>query len=214
MNRPIGRLFILGDSYSTFEGHIPEGFAPYYTSIPHTDTDVTKVEQTWWHIFVRQTKAALVRNCSWSGTTICNTGYDGCDNSNRSFIARLDRLLADGFFNSHPVDTLLVFGGTNDAWSNAPLGEYVRHGWTKEDLYAVYPAVFYLADRLKNTLPEVRCVFVLNCDIKDEVTEVLKAACDAYGFAYVMLHDIDKTSGHPTVRGMAQIAEQLACLAE
>ena len=26
----LGNIFILGDSYSTFSGYIPEGYAPYY----------------------------------------------------------------------------------------------------------------------------------------------------------------------------------------
>lgn len=40
---------VLGDSYSTFEGFIPKGYATWYspTALPET-TDVNKVEQTWW----------------------------------------------------------------------------------------------------------------------------------------------------------------------
>ncbi|WP_439711458.1 SGNH/GDSL hydrolase family protein, partial [Duncaniella muris] len=31
-----------------------------------------------------------------------------------------------------------------------------------------------------------------------------------YGAGIVILHDIDKRAGHPTVKGMTQIAEQIA----
>lgn len=39
---------VLGDSYSTFEGFIPKGYATWYTTAVQKATDVNKVEQTWW----------------------------------------------------------------------------------------------------------------------------------------------------------------------
>ena len=39
---------VLGDSYSTFEGFIPKGYATWYSpTAPPETTDVNKVEQTW-----------------------------------------------------------------------------------------------------------------------------------------------------------------------
>lgn len=37
LNQPIKNLIIIGDSYSTFEGYIPEGYAFYYSSKAGTD---------------------------------------------------------------------------------------------------------------------------------------------------------------------------------
>lgn len=37
-----GKLYIIGDSYSTFEGCIPEGFAAWYFSGGTDATDVTE----------------------------------------------------------------------------------------------------------------------------------------------------------------------------
>lgn len=40
---------VLGDSYSTFKGFIPKGYATWYSpTTPQETTDVNKVEQTWW----------------------------------------------------------------------------------------------------------------------------------------------------------------------
>ena len=40
---------VLDDSYSTFEGFIPKGYATWYSpTTPPETTDVNKVEQTWW----------------------------------------------------------------------------------------------------------------------------------------------------------------------
>lgn len=44
----LGKIYILGDSYSTFEGCIPEGNASWYFRAPSDNTDVTDKKQTWW----------------------------------------------------------------------------------------------------------------------------------------------------------------------
>ena len=56
----IGNTLIFGDSYSTFENHIPEGYAVYYSAQESPNTDVRKVEQTWWHRVMAQAGLELV----------------------------------------------------------------------------------------------------------------------------------------------------------
>jgi hypothetical protein len=122
----LGNVLIMGDSYSTFEGYNPEGYRHYYAPVPRpdTNTDVVKVEHTWWHPLLAKTNANLILNNSWSGSTIGYTGYNGDDNSQTcSFIYRLRQLIAEGFFEKNKIDTVLVFGGTNDNWCCAPLGK-------------------------------------------------------------------------------------------
>ena len=41
-------VVILGDSYSTFDGYVPEGFAVWYDSNVKEQNDVCEAEQTWW----------------------------------------------------------------------------------------------------------------------------------------------------------------------
>lgn len=216
----LGNIFILGDSYSTFEGYIPEGFATYYlNSGPHylvahpdeaqpTERDVHTVEQTWWYPLANE-HGKLILNCSWSGTTICNTGYDGCDNSKVSFIARLEKLLNEGFFDENKIDTFFLFGGTNDSWSNAPLGEKIHTGHTKEDLYCVFPAFSYLINLLKTRLPEVKVYCIINTWLKPEIDEYYRSVCEDQGVDAIVLHDIDKICGHPSIKGMRSIKEQI-----
>ena len=43
----IRTVAILGDSYSTFDGYIPEGNASWYFTHPQGDNDVVRVEDTW-----------------------------------------------------------------------------------------------------------------------------------------------------------------------
>ena len=80
---------IFGDSYSTYAGHIPEGYAVYYSGKRATPPDLEDVSETWWHRLITETGSTLVRNDSWSGSTICYTGYNNTDCSETSsFICR------------------------------------------------------------------------------------------------------------------------------
>lgn len=215
----LGNVFILGDSYSTFQGYIPEGYAHYYgeegpnylESNPEmklTANDVCDVAHTWWYDLIKE-NGTLLRNCSWSGTTICNTGYHGKDYSKISFIARFEKLLKEGFFEENKIDTFLLFGGTNDSWSDAPLGEAIDTGWSTADLYNVLPAFSYLINLIVSNLCNTKIYCIINTELKSEITEFYKLTCKKNGVDVIELHDIDKIDGHPTIKGMAEIKEQV-----
>lgn len=112
-------IFILGDSYSTFKGYIPDGYLSWYTEGKSGATDVVSVTQTWWWQLINSTDSHLVRNDSWSGTTICNTCRPTLDVST-FFINRFEKLVKDDFFEQKEIDAVLIFGGTNDCWIDAP----------------------------------------------------------------------------------------------
>lgn len=207
------RLLILGDSYSTFEGYVPEGYNPYYHPVygeGQPSSDVTRVDQTWWGILCSELGLELVRNDSWSGSTICHTGYNNTDCSKtNSFIFRLERLISEGFFENNEIDTVILFGGTNDAWARSPVGELKLSGHTEEDLYSVLPAVGYIIGRLTRVLPKARLLVVVNTGLGPVVTKGLTDASLHFGVQFVKLRDISKHGGHPGALGMAQIAEQV-----
>ncbi len=82
---------ILGDSYSTFEGYLqPDTNSIWYYTIPRHKTHVVSVRQTWWHQFIKENDYRLCVNNSFSGATICNTGYRQADYSDRSFITGME----------------------------------------------------------------------------------------------------------------------------
>lgn len=208
----IGKTFLLGDSYSTFENQIPKGYLTWYlTKYPKEridETDVNKLEQTWWYQFFHETKSELVRNCSYSGTTICNTGYDGADCSNKSFIARLDKLIEEGFFNKNRIDTFLLFGGTNDTWAGSPVGELMYSGWSRKDFFKVLPAFTYLLHQIRENISGARVLCMMNDELSEGIAEGFKEACAEYGVETIELHNIRKTFGHPNINGMMDIKNQ------
>ncbi len=201
------KALIFGDSYSTFEGCVPDGYAVYYSPRECDYTDVRKVEQTWWHRVMSRTGLELAQNNSWSGSTIGYTGYENADTStSSSFIFRLRQLIGKGFFDENRIDTVFVFGGTNDSWSDAPLGEPKFENWEESELYFVLPAVCCFLWLLRQTLPQAKIYCLVNTEIKTEITDCMKAACSRYGITPVEFDHIDKTCGHPTIRGMQDIA--------
>ncbi len=208
--KSLGNVLILGDSYSTFWGHIAGDCRPYYTPT-YKDSDVHRVEDTWWHRVLAATGSTLLENSSYTGTCVCHREYHGGDNKEFSFIGRLERRIANGFFATHPVDTVIVFGTTNDSWSNAPLGEAkfsdFAPDWTAEELYTVRPACSYLLYRIRAVLPHARVLVLLNYGLKPEIGAHLKEACEVFGAELITLPDMDKMNNHPTVKGMGEIAD-------
>lgn len=196
------RVSILGDSYSTYEGYLtPDTNAVWYWDHEWDCTDVRSVRQTWWHQLLRETGMKLCVNNSFSGATVCYTGYDKADYSDRSFCTRLNRLGSP--------DIILIFGATNDDWAHSPIGEYKYEGWTRQDLYSFRPAMAYMLEHLIDHYPNVRLYFILNDILSDTINESVMTICKHYEVPVIRLHDIDKQCGHPNVKGMRQICEQV-----
>lgn len=197
---------IMGDSYSTFKDYIPEGYAHWYDVGVN---GVMGVEDTWWKTLFSKIKCELVRNDSWSGTTICHTGYEGKDVSDRSFITRARSLIDDGFFEREKIDTVLVFGGTNDSWANAPLGELKLGEVTEGELYSVLPGVCYYARLLRQGVPKARTIFIVSPILKEEIREAVFTAAEHFGCEAVLLSPFDVINDHPSDKGMRQIADSI-----
>ena len=200
-------VFIIGDSYSTYKGYIPEGYNSYYSDERTAEPVVAGVEKTWWRILARENQLDIVMNDSFSGSTVCNTVRETLTVES-SFISRIDKYIGSGFFDESKIDLMLIFGGTNDSWIDAPIGELKYAGQTSEELKRVLPAFCYLIGKARTVAEKV--VVIINSDLKEEITCGFCEACETLGVKYLRLEGIDKKNGHPTELGMEQIAEQVA----
>lgn len=201
---------IFGDSYSTFKGFVPSNYAIYYGEGEAPESGVTHVSHTWWYQVCEEGGLQLVLNNSFSGSTIGYTGYGNTDCSHStSFIYRLKQLKEKGFFEENQIDTVFVFGGTNDSWSNAPLGEEKYGDWEEEELFSVLPAIGYFLNLLKETVPKATIYCLINTEIKREITDCMKQACARLNIVPVTFESIDKKDGHPTREGMKDIKESV-----
>lgn len=197
---------IFGDSYSTYNGYIPEGYPTYY---PNADVD--DVSKTWWASLGKQADICFAQNNSWSGSPLGFTGYNNTDCSSfGSFIARYRQLKNEGFFEKNQIDCVFVFGGTNDSWADAPLGEVKLSDWADDHLFCVLPAICYFTCVLKTDFPSAEIVLIINTGIKKEIQDCFIEAAKHFGVTYVRLQDIDKENNHPSAKGMAAICEQVA----
>lgn len=193
---------VLGDSYSTFEGFIPKEHPEWYrTNVNKAATDVDKVEQTWWWQVVKNGGYKLGVNDSYSGSTVCFTGYDDADFSDRSFVTRATNL--------GTPDIILVCGGTNDSWCGAKVGEYKYEGWKRADMYYFRPALAKLYTVLREHYPNVEIYFILNDCLRDDINESVDVISKHYGVPVIKLSGIDKQNGHPNVKGMKTFADQV-----
>lgn len=200
------KVSILGDSYSTYGGHVsPDWNFAWYNGSDGGDkaghNDVKSVDQTWWRLLCKEKGYTIEKNNSFSGSTVCYTGYGKNDYSDRAFITRMCNL-------GNP-DIIFVFGGTNDSWAKSPVGSYQHEGWLRKDLYAFRPAFCYMIHYLKQNYPSARIINICNSELSPEVTETEARVCEYYGVTNVQLHDVDKQWGHPSVAGMRAICDQV-----
>ncbi len=203
----LGNILILGDSYSTFDGYNPEGNEVWYKVGGHENTDVTEVSDTWWWKLLREVDGTLVLNESYSGSTVCNTERPQIPRT--SFVCRLNGLIERGFFNENQIDTVFLFGGTNDSWIDSPIGETQFSDFTKSDLDNVLPAFGYALKKLRETSPNAKLVVIVNTDLKAEIAEGIKCAGEHFGATMVALKDVRKQAGHPNREGMTDIKNQI-----
>lgn len=200
------KVSVLGDSYSTFGGAVqPETNLCWYNG-PDSgwdkNNDVKELDQMWWSILCSENGMEMERNNSYSGSTVCCTGYGKKDYSDRAFITRV--------LNLGNPDIILIFGGTNDSWAQAPVGDFKYADWTKEDLFSFRPAFAYMLHQLKQAYPKAQIYNITNTQLSKDVTESMDTICRQYGITNIRLQDIDKQMGHPSQAGMKAIAAQVA----
>ena len=193
---------ILGDSYSTFEGYVePSTNEMWYYEENGNKTDVNNVTDTWWWQVINEGGLKLCKNNSYSGSTIGYRGYDGNDYAARSFLTRMDDLGCP--------DILFIFGATNDSWAGEPVGEYKYEGWTKADFYTFRPAMAYMLHHVKRRYPNVHIYFLLNSELREDITNSCIEICRHYNISCIQLQEIHKINGHPSVKGMKSISQQI-----
>jgi hypothetical protein len=200
-SQQVKNISILGDSYSTFEGHIPKNNKTWYFKGDKASNDVTNVEEIWWYMLAEEMNYKLIVNNSYSGSTICNTGYKKEDSSETSFVTRMKNLGSP--------DIIFVFGATNDFWVGSPIGEFKFDDFNNDDLKSFRPAMAYMLSYLTTHHKKAEIYFILNSCLGENINQSINRICKYYDVPCIKLVDIDKQKGHPSVAGMRQIKEQI-----
>ena len=208
VNNKFETFSVIGDSYSTYLGYIPEGNNCYYGDGEHTPVLTNGVFDTWWFRLAKETGAVLWLNESLSGATISNKVRPTQDVS-VSFVNRVLSKFANNQITQPKPKVIFFFGGTNDSWVNSNHGQVQYSGWTSEDLMKCVNAFCYCMDQLLRWNPGVKIVNIVNTDLSSDIVNGMATACEHYGITNVVLSSIDKVNGHPTSLGMAQICSQV-----
>ena len=107
------------------------------------------------------------------------------------------------------IDTFFIFGGTNDSWLGVPLGEIMYGEKTEQDLYSLFPAFCHLIEKIKENCKNARIITIVNTDLKPEISNMMNEVSNHYNTEVINLSGIAKQSGHPNVKGMNQIYNQI-----
>lgn len=97
------KISILGDSISTYDGYLPNGYPAFYN-----DANLENVNNTYWMRFIKATDATLGVNSSYSGSHVCGNSNDTTGSVCCS-TARIDKLGENG-----DPDIIIINVGIND----------------------------------------------------------------------------------------------------
>ncbi len=143
--KEVKTIGVYGDSISTYDTYIPSDAAFYYPSYSAT---VKNVEHTWWRILQEQYGLSLVKNVSYSGSTVSGSNAT-CGVSG----ARIKKLIDS---NGVAPDIIIILLGIND----------VVNGFTTEKFESEYRLML---DKMKEICPNSD---VIMCDLMyDTCTE-------------------------------------------
>lgn len=109
-------ISILGDSISTYDGWIPEGYNVFYP----LGGDLTDVSQTWWKSLIDDTGMELCANNSSSGSTCIGDSLCIDDPMYGCSDGRLSQLAGN---QGRIPDIIIIFMGTNDLLNGVPMGD-------------------------------------------------------------------------------------------
>lgn len=202
MNKKLS-FSILGDSYSTYEGWIPAEYPSWYGS---WEDNVQSVEDTWWYMLSRDYGMSLLYNCSYSGSTVCTTGYEDMSDK-QSFVIRMKDYFGEKNVLGPKADVIFVEGGINDTFANSPVGENQYENWSDEDLTKALPAFCYVIHYLKQCHPHARIICMISFTVSLEIETGYVEACEHYGIEYVIFPSGECKNGHPTAKGHRSIYE-------
>lgn len=143
-------LSIFGDSISTYEGYIPEGFNVFYP----LSGEVTDVSQTWWMQLLDDTGMELCSNNSSSGSTCAGDSLSVDDPQYGCSGYRVSSLTGD--LGKMP-DVVIVYIGTNDLLNDVPLGDNDGTELVEEGMIENFSDAYCLMlDKIASDYPATR----------------------------------------------------------
>lgn len=225
------KLGIIGDSISTYEGWIPDGYDVYYRN----GGILPSVENTYWKIAINEL-GMVVGNCSWSGSYVSGDSTSTSNANIGTSTKRINDLSADGI---NP-DIVLVYMGTNDFLFGRDKGEFnMSSDYVDGNISTFMNAYALLLTKIRKAYPNCKILcgtmplqFASSPDLyinnnwtsvrtkgesipewNDAIKEIAKAfGCGVVDFATCAINNYSNTLQdrcHPNIKGHKLMAERL-----
>ena len=164
-------LSIIGDSISTYSGYSPSGYAEYYPK-----GDLNSVNKTWWMQVCKATGLKLLKNASWSGSSVADKD-DSPENS--AEIAYSDARINDLADGDITPDIIIILIGTNDYNRGYPIGNLsitddIPDG--SVSIHDIKPAYACMLNKVINTYPYAHiycCTLISRYKGSDKIYPIL-----------------------------------------
>lgn len=97
-----------------------------------------------------------------------------------------------------------VFSGTNDCWTNAPVGQFQTAPFTEQDLLAFVSAYCSIAAQRTKHIPTAKVCWLINTELGADYSVGIRQATAHYEQACLTFSHIDKQGGSPQRTGNAE----------
>lgn len=192
------KLSILGDSISTFDEWIPEGYQDFFPM----SGEVTEVSQTWWKMLLDSTEMTLCVNGSSSGSTCVGDSTSGDNPQYGCSDYRIAGLTGEGGL---LPDVIVVYMGTNDLVTSVPIGDNDGTKSVEEGMVETFSDAYTLIlDKLASYYPKAKIFCCTLAPVGDWGTEQpFVTFVNGQGITYVeycnTIRKIAGAKGYPVI---------------
>lgn len=192
-------LYVIGDSYSTFDVEGTRSNEFYYPFNKTDNNNVNSLNDTWREKLAKKAGLSIAGVDAYSGSSI--TDRTGDDKP-----SMVERIEASPRKNA---DIIILMGGLNDAWQHVEIGSTDQ----STDYAQFAPALRYSLRMLKENNPNSKLIYsliVYDNDVK-AYEEAAHKICEEECITFVPIYgaEISCEGWHPTVSGMETIANKL-----
>ncbi len=193
-------LYVIGDSYSTFDVEGTHSNKFYYPFNKTDDNDVSSREDTWREKLAKKAGLSVTGVDAYSGSSITDRPED----DKPSILERIEAAPRKN------ASIIILMGGLNDAWQNVEIGSTDQ---SSEDDTKFVPALRHSLRILKTNNPNSKLIYSLIVYDNDMTVyeDAARTVCEEECVTFVPIYgrEISCKGWHPTVAGMEAIANKL-----
>ncbi len=168
----------LGDSITTYQGYIPNGYDTYYTA-----SNLASVDDTWWKKVIDATGMNLCVNESYSGTRVAVTSWLG------DYAGCLPKRCMNLHTAEHIPDKIFVAIGCNDFNNEIEIGEYSASKGLNFDNTKFTDAYAQMLYYITTKYPMAK-VYCCTCPTSEKNAPTTGAEVNGNGLAFYEFNDL------------------------